>query len=219
MRILTALTALLVCAGAWAQDAGEPAEAVKVLGFTLDVPVPPGALPESAEPVAWTDDGAYTVYVAEHPWCDLFLAVSHRDHGVFYVQCRHGGDRDWERRLRMRHGEPAYKSATDDHYRIFLPDQFAFVSNDDDSAHWLSQRGPVGFDRPKRPKQTNDCITIMTYADAAHDAKQEFDAYLECVNYGTRLMGGIIAAQEKVWSIVSKAKDQGVAREIEGDDF
>lgn len=40
MRTIAALTALLVCAGAWTQDAEEPAEAVKVLGFTFGEPPP-----------------------------------------------------------------------------------------------------------------------------------------------------------------------------------
>lgn len=212
MRNIIALTALLVCAGAWAQDAGEPAEAIKVLGFTLDVPVPPGALPESAEPVAWTDDGAYTVYNAVHRWCETYLlAVAHREHGVFYVRCKYGGDREWERRLRMRYGEPAYKPTTSgDRHHIFLPDEFAFVRVDNDSSHWLSLRGPVVFDRPKKPKKSNDCDDLLP---------DSFDDFSECLVYPGKLLGSVGDALDKAWEIVEKTQDQRVARQSEGEDF
>ena len=198
LRTITALAALLVCAGAWTQDAEEPAEAVKVLGFTLDVPVPPGALPESAEPVLWTDDGTYTVYAAIHPWCGSLFAIAGRAHGVFYVECTDGRRVLWERRLRMRHGGPvAYDLVEGSMLSIYLPDKFAFIGHDDDSVYWLSRHGPL-FDCEQRD-------------DFLNCRREEEDAEKIRSSMGTAL--------SKADSIRGMAFDQTVARQSEGEDF
>ena len=225
MRNIIALTALLVCAGAWAQDAGEPAEAVKVLGFTLDVPVPPGALPESAEPAVWTDDGAYTVYAAKHPWCDSLIAIADRAHGVFLVRCGVDGSTElWGTRLRMRHGDRVayelldrtqallrtYAGIKEHLVSVYLPDKFAFIESDSDSVYWLSRRGPVDYDRP----------TVVVF-DC--DQQADWDFITKCRDeekeYHRSIWLSTATALRKADGIREKAFEQTVARQSEGEDF
>ena len=79
MRTIAALAALLLSAGAWAQDAEEPAEAVKVLGFTFGEPPPEDAVLVVAA-------GKYGRYALEHRWCQVLYAVT--DNGrVVAVRC------------------------------------------------------------------------------------------------------------------------------------
>ncbi len=219
LRTITALAALLVCAGAWTQDAEEPAEAVKVLGFTLDVPVPPGALPESAEPVVWTDDGAYTVYAAKHPWCGSLTAIADRAYGVFLVRCTDGNSDLWEARLRMRHGKPvasglvgvrSYAGPKEHWVSVYLPGKFAFIERDDDSVYWLSRRGPVDYDRP--PEVVFDCDQQADWADRRKCRDKEDD-------YRRSLQRSTATALSKADGIRRMAFDQTVARQSEGEDF
>lgn len=209
LRTITALAALLVCAGAWTQDAEEPAEAVKVLGFTLDVPVPPGALPESAEPVLWTDDGTYTVYAAIHPWCESLFAIADRAHGVFYVECGDGRSVLWERRLRMRHGGPvAYDVVEGSLLSIYLPDKFAFIGHKDDSVYWLSRHGPLF-----------DCEQRDDFLDCPREEEESWNGSLSSRTDAEKIRSSMGTALSKADSIRGMAADQTVARQSEGEDF
>lgn len=97
MRTITALVALLLgCAWAWAQDAGEPAEAAKVLGFTFGEPPP-----EEAVLVVAADK--YGRYALEHRWCLELYAVTVNG-SVVRVQCNANSYFDMKVLLQSRYG-------------------------------------------------------------------------------------------------------------------
>ena len=226
----------LAAAGTSALGSEHPAEEVKVLGFTMGVPVSvQGVLPESAKRVAWTDDGAYAVWAADHRYCGSLRAVSDRDHGVFYVRCGVGGMGGWwERSLRMRYGKPA-TDRTVAHMRplpgqtqgrqvpsmrrkhatpgvhlvhVYRPNQYAFIERDDDSVYWLSKHGPVDHDLPAPVPL--DCMTQEGPVVECWDREER---YTKIIWHHTA------AALSKASEIETMAVDQTVARESEGEDF
>ena len=128
MRILTALIALLVCAGAWAQDAEEPAEAVKVLGFTFGEPPPEDA-------VLLGDAGRYRRYDLKHRWCKSLFAIT--DNGrVVSVECFPKERDTMLSLLKSRYGPPLESGGTSN---WFTPYGTAIITETDglDAVLWV----------------------------------------------------------------------------------
>ena len=169
MRTVIALTALLLFASAFAEE-----EKPRVLGFTLDLAVahvtsPDGntrdakhnSLPNTTRIVGRTEDDKHTLYKLREGFldyrpkgllgvlCSTVEAMSHQEHGVFYVKCGIPRDtlllswHEWDVLLRDKYGTPTECGIGS----VFLPEkQFSVVFQTKGSVSWLSKNGPVDVD-------------------------------------------------------------------------
>lgn len=161
MRTIAALTALLVCAGAWAQDAEEPAEAVKVLGFTFGEPPPEDA-------VLLGDAGRYRRYDLKHRWCKSLFAIT--DNGrVVSVNCFPNDPVAMLSLLKSRYGPPQESGGIS---TWFTPYGTAIITETDGLDVVLWVRAAI-YDEIFAARRAHEqaVLALMHATEAAIDAK------------------------------------------------